>query len=37
LRATDFVVVKGEDGYARMADGLQDFFKRSKTTKETKR
>jgi hypothetical protein len=35
LRANDFCIVKPEDGYARMADGLKDFFKSSKT-KENK-
>jgi hypothetical protein len=30
LRANDFCIVKPEDGYFRMAEGLGDFFKNSK-------
>jgi hypothetical protein len=36
LRANDFVITKPEDGMARMAQGLQDFFRSSKSNSKTK-
>jgi hypothetical protein len=36
LRAADFCIVKPEDGYARMADGLGDFFRSSKSNSKKK-
>jgi hypothetical protein len=37
LRANDFVVTKAEDGYSRMADGLVDFFRNSKSKQKKDR
>jgi hypothetical protein len=31
LRENDFVITRPEDGMARMADGLKDFFRNSKS------
>jgi hypothetical protein len=36
LRAADFCIVKPEDGFSRMADGLGDFFRSSKSNNKGK-